>query len=293
MLSSKLIGEKIAEARKKSGLSQAQLGDQLFISPQAVGKWERGESLPDVITLNQLATLFNVEIGYFVGSERLHEVQKQPDQTESNEVQSTATNWNMSKGNWVDADFSGLMNQKDQFSGSNIKNCKFVGAQLAELLLKGNNIEKSDFSMSDLRGSHFQHSNLDHNQFESSQLMGSKFSTSNVHRCSFEGANLSQAVFEKTRLNQLNFTNTLFEGTRFYASQLDELTFTSNISNCSFEMCSFYRVTFEGVEFRSSFFKNNKNLKRVKFVQCKADKLTYAFLKTGNADMTGITLLEE
>jgi transcriptional regulator with XRE-family HTH domain len=44
MLSTKMIGNKIAEARKKVNISQAQLAQRLFISPQAVGKWERGES---------------------------------------------------------------------------------------------------------------------------------------------------------------------------------------------------------------------------------------------------------
>ncbi len=55
----KIIGSKIAEARKKIGISQAELAEQLFISPQAVGKWERGESIPDLITL----TIFQKILG--------------------------------------------------------------------------------------------------------------------------------------------------------------------------------------------------------------------------------------
>ena len=47
MLNSNSIGNKIAEARKKINLSQAELAQQVSISPQAVGKWERGESMPD------------------------------------------------------------------------------------------------------------------------------------------------------------------------------------------------------------------------------------------------------
>ncbi|RYG21663.1 MAG: XRE family transcriptional regulator, partial [Chitinophagaceae bacterium] len=50
MLNSKSIGNKIAEARKKINSSQAELAKQVSISPQAVGKWERGESMPDIIT---------------------------------------------------------------------------------------------------------------------------------------------------------------------------------------------------------------------------------------------------
>lgn len=51
MLTAKMIGSKIAEARKKTNITQAQIGRLLFVSPQAVGKWERGQSLPDIPTL--------------------------------------------------------------------------------------------------------------------------------------------------------------------------------------------------------------------------------------------------
>ena len=53
MLTTMIIGKKIAEARKKIRISQAQLAERLFISSQAVGKWERGESMPDIITFNR------------------------------------------------------------------------------------------------------------------------------------------------------------------------------------------------------------------------------------------------
>lgn len=55
MLNSKSLGNKIASARKKVNLSQSELAQQVSISPQAVGKWERGESMPDITTLNRLA----------------------------------------------------------------------------------------------------------------------------------------------------------------------------------------------------------------------------------------------
>ena len=65
MLNTKIIGNKIAEARKKKNISQATLAQQLFISSQAVGKWERGESMPDIITLNCLAEILGVDLNYF------------------------------------------------------------------------------------------------------------------------------------------------------------------------------------------------------------------------------------
>src|SRR4030066_2106731 len=65
MLTTLMIGNKIAEARKKINISQAQLAERLFISSQAVGKWERGETMPDIITFNRLAEILGVDLNYF------------------------------------------------------------------------------------------------------------------------------------------------------------------------------------------------------------------------------------
>ena len=49
------LGEKLKEARRRAGLSQEQLADQLYISRSAVAKWEADLGLPDVENLNTLA----------------------------------------------------------------------------------------------------------------------------------------------------------------------------------------------------------------------------------------------
>ncbi|HHU42780.1 MAG TPA: helix-turn-helix domain-containing protein, partial [Clostridiales bacterium] len=41
-----LIGKQIAKGRKNKGLSQSALATMLNVTPQAVSKWERNESLP-------------------------------------------------------------------------------------------------------------------------------------------------------------------------------------------------------------------------------------------------------
>lgn len=56
------LGANIAVYRKKFGLTQAGLAEKLNYSDKAVSKWERGESLPDVLTLVQLADLFEVTV---------------------------------------------------------------------------------------------------------------------------------------------------------------------------------------------------------------------------------------
>ena len=56
------LGSNIAGYRKSRGLTQAKLAEQLNYSDKAISKWERGESVPDVVTLVQLAELFDVTV---------------------------------------------------------------------------------------------------------------------------------------------------------------------------------------------------------------------------------------
>ena len=57
------IGANIAMQRKRVGLTQAGLAEKLNYSDKAISKWERGESMPDVLTLMQLAQLFDISVG--------------------------------------------------------------------------------------------------------------------------------------------------------------------------------------------------------------------------------------
>ncbi|MBQ8622923.1 MAG: helix-turn-helix transcriptional regulator [Oscillospiraceae bacterium] len=49
------VGEQIASLRRNKKLTQTQLGERLNVSTQAVSKWERGESMPDISLLSSLA----------------------------------------------------------------------------------------------------------------------------------------------------------------------------------------------------------------------------------------------
>lgn len=61
------IGEKISKARKDKGLTQAELGEKMHVTFQAVSKWERGESVPDFETICELSEVLDVPITYFGG----------------------------------------------------------------------------------------------------------------------------------------------------------------------------------------------------------------------------------
>ena len=55
--------------RLKCGLSQKQVADFLSVSPQSVSKWEKGESLPSIDFLPELAECFNCDINSFFENE--------------------------------------------------------------------------------------------------------------------------------------------------------------------------------------------------------------------------------
>ena len=56
------LGEKIKKVRVEFGLTQEQFSEKLFVSRQAVSKWESDRGLPDVTNLQQISSLFNVSI---------------------------------------------------------------------------------------------------------------------------------------------------------------------------------------------------------------------------------------
>ncbi len=56
------IGKNISAYRKREGWTQAGLAEKLNYSDKAVSKWERGESVPDVLIMADLAELFGVSV---------------------------------------------------------------------------------------------------------------------------------------------------------------------------------------------------------------------------------------
>lgn len=56
------FGNKIAEYRRTLNWTQETLADQCSVTRQAVAKWEKGESMPDIYTISRLANLFSVSI---------------------------------------------------------------------------------------------------------------------------------------------------------------------------------------------------------------------------------------
>ena len=60
----------ILELRTKMGLSQDELAEKVFVTRQAVSRWENGETTPNTETLKLLSKLFDVSINTLLGSPR-------------------------------------------------------------------------------------------------------------------------------------------------------------------------------------------------------------------------------
>lgn len=60
----------IAELRTRHGMSQDELAEKVFVTRQAVSRWENGETTPNTETLKLLSRLFDVSINTLLGSPR-------------------------------------------------------------------------------------------------------------------------------------------------------------------------------------------------------------------------------
>ncbi|MDH6365663.1 transcriptional regulator with XRE-family HTH domain [Enterococcus sp. PF1-24] len=56
------IGEKIRDGRVEKKWSQKHLAEKVYVSPQAVSKWENDKSLPDIETLYELEKILSVSL---------------------------------------------------------------------------------------------------------------------------------------------------------------------------------------------------------------------------------------
>lgn len=64
------IGYKIKELRNAKGKTQKNIAEYLFVTPQAVSRWENDEVEPPLDIINKLADYFSVSIDYLLGKEK-------------------------------------------------------------------------------------------------------------------------------------------------------------------------------------------------------------------------------
>ena len=91
------LADRLVSLRRKNGLSQEELADQIGVSRQAVSKWERGESSPDTNNLIALAKVYNLKIDDMLYEEDTNKAQKNQN---NQEYTKSAKSWEDEKKKW-------------------------------------------------------------------------------------------------------------------------------------------------------------------------------------------------
>ena len=87
------LSDKLYMLRKKSGLSQEQLEEQLIVSRQAISKWESGQSVPESEKLIAISNYFDVSLDYLLKDENENESNDNAPETGTIQNTSDRTNW--------------------------------------------------------------------------------------------------------------------------------------------------------------------------------------------------------
>lgn len=62
------VKDKIKQLRISKNLTQQQLADKMHVTKQAISKWEKGKSIPDIASIELLSDFFGVSVDYFVNN---------------------------------------------------------------------------------------------------------------------------------------------------------------------------------------------------------------------------------
>ena len=96
------LGKRIIANRKRLGMTQDKLAEQLGVTAQAVSKWENDQSCPDISMLPKLAEIFGISIDTLLGiapAEKVHEAEVvtpgfcEDDSQESDGIHIQKDNW--------------------------------------------------------------------------------------------------------------------------------------------------------------------------------------------------------
>ena len=298
-METKMIGNKIATARKRINMSQAQLSQLLFISPQAVGKWERGESMPDILTLSRLAEILAVDLNYFsenfqsaddhkaskISAESIDDIDQTSHQPLKQERQ---VQINLKAVNLQESDFAGTVLHKGKFKASPLLRADFAGADLTgstfevcdapETTFDSANLTDCSFSITDLNGASFHKSILVRTDFNKSSLIGTRFTDVNLIDVKLTMTDLRKAIFDNCTFTNVDFNYSDLRGMHFDGHTFIGVQFDKSALND----VSFTGATLRNVSFRLPFSITNKSyraFKTVCFDGAMMDKLTYAGLK--------------
>lgn len=85
---SEIVAENLIALRKKAGLTQQDLADQLAYSDKTVSKWELGKAIPSVDVLKELADFYGVTVDYLISEndQPIKVDSKKPTKEENNRI---------------------------------------------------------------------------------------------------------------------------------------------------------------------------------------------------------------
>ncbi len=309
-MENKTIGNRISEARKAKQMSQAALAGLLFISPQAVGKWERGESFPDIVTINRLAEIFGVNLNYFSETSDVpvpsqagesNGANVKPDEpVVSPPVIRQGLLTDFSAGDHTKGDFAGVSAHNSSFNASTLTGTNFSGADLTGSTFKVSNAREANFDKSNLTDCLFSIVELAEATFNQTIFVRTKFD-----KAVLTGVKFSGITFSEVKLNMIDLRNTLlehctFNGVDFIQCDLRGMTLKGlTFNSVRFDRSALNDASFEGatllnVSFTPKFALTNKfyrSLKTICFDGARMDKLTYAALNNFGAGLSKATII--
>lgn len=268
MINAKEMSIRIAEARKQQNMTQTELARKLNMSPQNVSKWERGESLPDAVTLSAVADVLKKDISYFYGAA---DALSAPDGEATGSAQKKPRAvLNSSGGKWKRMDFGGAVMDNYDFKYARFDGCNFDGAD-------------------------FCGGKLPYAEFFGCTLRGADFAACELFRADFKGCDLSQATFARAALQRADFKDCVLKNVGFDGAQIDAAAFRAcTVENVRFEKQDFKEAAFGKTAFVGCVFADctftDCEFKTATFKDCAADKVSYNFLLTCKANTDGITI---
>lgn len=73
------FGEKVKQIREERGMTQQTLAEKLYVTRQAVSRWERGARYPELLTAKKIARILDVSLDELLSGEELKEnIEKEP-----------------------------------------------------------------------------------------------------------------------------------------------------------------------------------------------------------------------
>lgn len=264
----KTIGEKIAIARKNKNMTQTDIAGKIKITPQMVSKWERDESLPDIITLKRLSEILEVSVSYFY------------DEADEDDAFITSCS-----SKTINAKKRANLNEHrwdcNDFTNSDLTDFEFRYARFVKCNLTGCDITDKNLSYTE-----FISCNLTKTVFKNSKLLRIDILAGYLHSTDFSEAKLNKSDFKKCDIKEADFTNAVFNKTDFEDSVMEKVEF----KGATLKGCSFKRHKFKQCHFVNTVFDKCK-LKDVTFEDCTASRLSYNFLLACKADVSGVKLL--